>query len=137
MLTLLLLATIPALYLLNYALEPENSVQVNGSVLADGIEQTAGLRQAVVEFYWYNSYFPDRLDFKVEPQGAVRSIILEDAGRIIIEYNQLSGVDGGQILLTPEYTVSGVQWRCETYSFPGIERLAPQCRYCPPFSNQR
>lgn len=139
MLVLLTLSIIPGMYLMKYITNPDNQVRLNAATIAQGLHQAANVRQVVMQYYWQYGSFPNsnnQAGLK-EPtefsSDAVRSITVGMQGVITITYNSMGGVNDGQIILTPDYTNDnvGVQWKCETKSFPGIEELAPQCSYCP------
>lgn len=51
-----------------------------------------------------------------------------------LEFDALSGKDGGHVLLIPEPVAvdwMALQWRCETADYVLIKRIVPLCDYIP------
>ncbi len=63
---------------------------------------------------------------------SLRSMTVVDGGHIRLEFDALSGRDGGVIELVPDLAgteAMGVQWLCTTRDFPQIFRALPSCDY--------
>lgn len=64
---------------------------------------------------------------------SLRATYVANGGRIVLEYDQQSGVDGGTVRLIPDIDLalrSGiVNWRCETDDYVRIESFLPTCKY--------
>ncbi len=64
---------------------------------------------------------------------SLRATYVRAGGRIELEYDQQSGVDGGTLRLVPDLALalrSGiVNWRCETEDYVAIESFLPTCKY--------
>lgn len=63
---------------------------------------------------------------------SLRSLSIGDGGRILLEFDALSGKDGGVIAFVPDLAgieAMGVQWRCATSDYAWIARALPSCEY--------
>ena len=70
---------------------------------------------------------------KAYARGSLAAVEVSERGRIILTFNERSGVDGGTIQLVPiaSDALYGLQWDCRTVSYQGIQSWAPACRYAP------
>ncbi|MEO8010946.1 MAG: pilin [Dokdonella sp.] len=63
---------------------------------------------------------------------SLRSMAIVDGGRLRLEFDAVSGREGGVIELVPDLggaEAMGVQWLCTTRDFPQIVRALPSCEY--------
>lgn len=63
---------------------------------------------------------------------SLRSMTVVGGGTLRLEFDAVSGRDGGVIELVPdveETQAMGVQWLCKTRDFPQIGRALPSCDY--------
>jgi hypothetical protein len=66
---------------------------------------------------------------------SLRSLSIGSGGRIVLEFDALSGKDGGVIDFVPDLAgieAMGVQWRCTTRDYAWIARALPSCEYDAP-----
>lgn len=95
-------------------------------------------RTALVEFYLSTGRMPSSNAEAGLPEPSkyrgrsLRSLTLGEAGHIMLEFDALSGRDGGIIEFVPDLggtEAMGVQWHCTTRDFPQIVRALPSCDY--------
>ncbi len=64
---------------------------------------------------------------------SLRATYVQSDGRIVLEYDRQSGVDGGTVRLVPDVSLAlrtGIlNWRCETDDYRTIEAFLPSCKY--------
>lgn len=63
---------------------------------------------------------------------SLRALSIGAGGRIVLEFDALSGKDGGVIAFVPDLAgieAMGVQWRCITTDYAWIARALPSCEY--------
>ena len=63
---------------------------------------------------------------------SLRSLKILDGGRIALEFDAASGVDGGVVEWQPDLSgieSMGIQWECITHDFKEIVRSLPGCKY--------
>lgn len=61
---------------------------------------------------------------------SLKSLQVQDGGRIVLTFDAASGVDGGTISLEPDLAgleSMGIQWRCQASDYPQIARVLPGC----------
>ena len=101
---------------------------------------TAAAKVAVAEFYLSTGRMPQTnaeagLPASTEYRGrSLRSLSIGNDGRIVLEFDALSGRDGGVIELVPDLggaEAMGVQWHCTTGHYPQIVRALPSCTHEP------
>jgi hypothetical protein len=64
---------------------------------------------------------------------SLRATYVQTGGRIVLEYDRNSGVDGGTVRLVPDVPLAlrtGIlNWRCESDDYADIEAFLPNCKY--------
>jgi len=111
---------------------------MNAAFLVQGMATAGNFKVAVIEYYQDYGEMPSStnamgLADPVEIVGqALRTIEVIDGGLLLLTYGEESGVDQGQIYLTPNPADPRLNsWACTTPSYPRIERLIPQCKFVP------
>ncbi|RMH41728.1 MAG: pilin [Gammaproteobacteria bacterium] len=100
--------------------------------VAEGIQLSAGVRNAVSAYYIANRTWPAsnaQAGVSAPNQitgNAVKSIEVTGAPSVIITFNQ-KVVDGGTIVFTPSFSGSTVKWDCSGGSLPKEYRPS-RCR---------
>lgn len=109
-------------------------------VIREAIVVASSAKVAVVEYYMTTGEMPG--DNAQVGLGAadtwrgtsLRSLQIAEGGRILLTFDETSGVDGGVLELIPDLTDNesmGVQWQCMTHDFERIARVWPgsACAY--------
>lgn len=108
--------------------------------IRNDVAAVAGAKLSIAEFYMSTGRMPVKNAEAGLPEPekyrgrSLRSLSLGDDGRIVLEFDALSGHDGGVIELVPDLAgieAMGMQWRCTTRDFPQIVRALPACSYVP------
>lgn len=62
--------------------------------------------------------------------SSLKSLTVGEGGRIVLRFDETSGVAAGQIVLVPEQPAFGagqITWRCFSSSYPTIHETIPGC----------
>lgn len=108
---------------------------LNASYLAQGFQAISVFKVHIAEFYMMNGKFPENnKDLRLaEPTefatDIIRSVSVGQGGKVIIVYNEKSGIDNGAISFTPTDKNYQLHWKCTTNDFKKIQRFIPQCYY--------
>lgn len=106
----------------------------------------SGAKLSIAEFYMSTGRMPVKNAEAGLPEPekyrgrSLHTLSLGDDGRIVLEFDALSGHDGGVIELVPDLAgieAMGMQWRCTTRDFPQIVRALPACSYVPGGADDR
>ncbi len=115
----------------------EKGTELKYEILIDeGVTLTNRARLKVRNYYKMSKSLPE----SASDVGAGRaesytgeSLIrmdIKDGGIVVLTYDAKSGVEGGEITYSPniqdEYFVG---WNCETYDYPEISKILPNCKY--------
>ncbi len=110
---------------------------INASFVAEGLASATRLKVMVAQHYYMQGELPSsHEEANIPPPEsfatkALKSATIMGKGTIKLLYNEKSGIDGGSILLIPNQAeaMMDLTWRCVSFSFKGIEKIAPQCSY--------
>lgn len=92
----------------------------------------------IAEQYAYEGVFPKsnteaHLPSPEKFRGmTLLSLKISEGGRINLEFDALSGHDGGLIQIIPDSSLIesiGLQWRCMTSDYPDIDKIIKDCKY--------
>jgi len=112
-------------------------IKPSDSILNDySVVQAAKMN--IAEQYAYNGTFPNsNMEARIAPPEKFRgmtllSLTISEGGRINLEFDALSGHDGGLIQIIPDSSLAesiGLQWRCMTSDYPDIDKIIKNCKY--------
>ena len=110
--------------------------------IVDGLVSANNLKLYVTEYMYENGVWPENnAALNLAPplelaRKALKKIEILN-GKIILTYNEKSGVDGGVITLTPVVDFE-LRWDCQSSTYKEIETYYPGCRYInlPPNDSQ-
>ena len=100
------------------------------------VSQAAKVR--IAEHYAYYGTFPkNNQEASLPPPEKFRGMTLlslkvSEGGRITLEFDALSGHDGGLVQIIPDASLAesmGLQWRCTTSDYPEISKAIKDCKY--------
>jgi len=119
------------------SVDPEDPVAID--YVVKSISSIGPVRTQLAEHYMVNGSFPeDNADLGLpEPSAfsvdALESVEVKDDGVIELTYNAKSGLRNAIVQFVPDASepALGMQWRCVTPSFRGIESWLPGCEYNP------
>lgn len=104
-----------------------------GYILIQGLQQAQYLKIQVMEYYMMKGVFPEsNSDIGMPDTGYgddIKQIEIVEGGNIVITYNRSSGINNGQLLLSPDEGLTGFDWNCITHDYISIDRWIPQCEY--------
>lgn len=111
--------------------------------IREALVVASGAKVSVAEFYMSTGQMPaSNGEVGLAEAGSykgqsLRSMQVDDGGKIVLAFDADSGVDGGTIELTPDlagHEAMGVQWSCTTRNFVNIARAWPGsgCEYIGP-----
>lgn len=98
----------------------------------------ASVKTVVTEYYHVHGRMPASnadaglLDAPAYRGRSLRALSVGEGGRIELNFDALSGRDGGIIAFEPDLRAVeavGVVWRCTTADYPRIVRTLPSCEY--------
>ena len=113
------------------------AIHTQAALVMDGLALTPMFKVAVAEHYQRYGRLPlSNEEARLLPRqeyakGALESVAIGERGIVTLHYNEKSGINGSTIQMVPVVNERGgmIHWKCQTSSFPLIEKFAPQCRY--------
>jgi hypothetical protein len=103
-------------------------------VIREALVVASSAKAAVAEYYLTTGEMPgDNAQLGLGAADtwrgtSLRSLQIAEGGRILLAFDETSGVNDGVIELTPDLADNesmGVQWQCATHDFPHIARVWP------------
>ncbi len=115
--------------------EQQRERYINASHIADGLNVASRIKVMIVEYYLSEGVWPASNKALGMPapdayaSTSLKSMAVAEKGKIVLTYNEASGLDGGQIQLIPNYDVhkQEVTWLCQSADFVDISNIAPHC----------
>ena len=105
--------------------------------ISEGFSASAVVKAQVAEYFAVTGELPSsnaEANIRIPESYAgvsLKSVRVSRGGVITLTYDEKTGVNNGIIQLVPYVGNSalGLRWQCNTSSYKGIERMAPQCNY--------